>query len=392
MVSARMGFLDRLDQEGYEQVVLYRDPEAGLKAIIAIHDTRRGPALGGVRMWPYASLEDALQDALRLARAMTYKAAVSQLPFGGGKAVIIGDPSRQKRPALLRAFGRLVDSLGGRYITAEDVGMQVADMSVIRRVTPHVTGTSLHAGGSGDPSEMTALGVLAGMRATVEAFDRRGRPPGLHGLRVAIQGLGKVGYRLAELLHAEGASLVVTDLNRNLVRQAVEAFGAEPVSPQAIYWVRCDLFAPCALGGVLNAKTIPVLRCRAVAGAANNQLAEPQDGERLHRRGILYAPDYVINAGGLINIAVEFEPGGYDRARAERRTLGIYETVKRVFRLARAKGRAPAVAADRLAEQRLRSGRRWTGFIKGGQRTWRRKYRSGIGLPNFRSRISPGNR
>ncbi len=356
-----MSFLDQVDRDGYEQVVVFRDPEVGLKAVVAIHNTRRGPSLGGVRMWPYASLEEAVQDAMRLAWAMTYKAAVSQLPFGGGKAVIIGDPARHKRPALLTAFGRLVNSLGGRYITAEDVGMRVKDMSVIRRVTRYVTGTSVQSGGSGDPSDMTARGVLAGMRATVEELDGGGRLRSLRGLRVAIQGLGKVGYRLAELLFREGALLTVTDLNETLVRRAVKAFRAEPVSKQAIYRVRCDLFAPCALGGVLNATTIPRLRCRAVTGAANNQLAEPRDGERLHRRGILYAPDFVINAGGLINIAVGFGPGGYNRRRAERRTDGIYRTIKQVFQLARAKRQSPAAAADRLAEQRLNSGRRWKG-------------------------------
>ncbi len=354
--------IGRIAAEGYERVVIAHDRSAGLRAIIAVHSTRRGPAVGGVRMWPYPTLEEALCDTLRLAQAMTYKAAASRLPLGGGKAVIIGDPRRGKREALLRAFGRLVHGLGGLYLTAEDVGMKMEDMEIIRRVTPYVTGTPRHRGGSGDPSELTAIGVLHGIRAVVERLDGRSSDrSGLRGLTVAVQGVGKVGSRLAALLHRRGARLIVADLDPQRAWQAGRAFDAEVVPVDRVHRVRCDLFAPCALGGVLNRRTIPELRCRAVAGCANNQLLEPEDGERLHRRGILYAPDYVINAGGIINIAVGLEPGGYDRAKAERRARDIYANLMAVFRLAAAKGWSPAYAADRLAERRLRGGRRWRG-------------------------------
>lgn len=354
-----MTSLEQIEADGHERVTICHDPHTGLHAIIAIHSTKRGPALGGVRMWPYPSMEEGLRDVLRLSKAMTFKAAVSRLPFGGGKAVIMGDPARQKRPALLTAFGRLLDSLGGRYITAQDVGMTVADMERIRRVTPYVTGTAVGRGGSGDPSEMTAIGVVHGMRAVVEELDgASGGPARLQGVRVAIQGLGKVGYRLAALLHQEGADLILTDLRHARADRAGREFGAKVVGEDEIFEATCDLLAPCALGGILNSKTIPRLRCRAVAGSANNQLAEPEDGERLQERGILYAPDFVINAGGLINIAVGFGRGGYDRAKAERRTRTISSSLKQVFRIAKARGCPTATAAERLGEARLRSGPR----------------------------------
>lgn len=351
-----MTSLEQIEADGHERVIICHDPHTGLHAIIAIHSTKRGPALGGVRMWPYPSMEEGLRDVLRLSKAMTFKAAVSRLPFGGGKAVIMGDPARQKRPAMLTAFGRLLDTLGGRYITAQDVGMTVADMERIRRVTPYVTGTAVGRGGSGDPSEMTAIGVVHGMRAVVEELDGvSGGPARLQGVRVAIQGLGKVGYRLAALLHQEGADLILTDLHHELADRAGREFGAKVVGEDEIFEATCDLLAPCALGGILNGKTIPRLRCRAVAGSANNQLAEPEDGERLQERGILYAPDFVINAGGLINIAVGFGRGGYDRAKAERRTRTISSSLKEVFRIAKARGCPTATAAERLGEARLRS-------------------------------------
>jgi leucine dehydrogenase len=351
--------LEQLQADGHEQVTICNDSHTGLHAIIAIHSTKRGPALGGVRMWPYLSIEDALRDALRLSRAMTFKAAVSRVPFGGGKAVIMADPTREKRPALLTAFGRLLNSLGGRYITAQDVGMTVEDMECIRRATPYVTGTGVRRGGSGDPSEMTAIGVLHGIRAVVEELTGgSGGTASLRGVRVAIQGLGKVGYRLASLLHQEGADLIVTDLRQELTDRAGQEFGAKQVGEKEIFDTPCDLLAPCALGGTLNHMTIPRLRCRAVAGCANNQLAEPEDGDRLHERGILYAPDFVINAGGLINIAVGFGRGGYNVARAERRTRTIFGSVKEVFRIARTRGCSTAEAAERLGEERLQSGPR----------------------------------
>ncbi len=352
----------RLEAGHFEQVNIRQDPRSGLRAIIAVHSTRRGPALGGVRMWPYPSLESALQDVLRLAQAMTYKAAVSNLPLGGGKAVIVGDPTSEKRPVLLEAFARQVHDLGGRYVTAEDMGMTVQDMECIRRVTPYVTGTPLSHGGSGDPSIMTALGVSQGLRAALHAAGLLRRvSDSLQGLRVAIQGFGKVGSRLAGLLQAQGARLAVADLDRRRVREAVSAFGAEAVEPERIHRVSCDAFAPCGLGGVLNSATIRMLRCRVVAGAANNQLATEEDGERLHRRGILYAPDYVINAGGIINIAVGLRPEGYERAEAERQTRGISRTLGTVCRIARSRRWSTTRAAAWLAERRLRTVPRWAG-------------------------------
>jgi leucine dehydrogenase len=351
--------LQVIEQAQFEQVVIHQDVQTGLRAIVAVHNTCRGPALGGVRMWPYASLSEALQDALRLAQAMTYKAAVSGLPLGGGKAVIIGDPRKDKSPALLKAFGRLVHSLGGRYLTAEDVGMTVGDMETIRRVTPHVTGTATRSGGSGDPSIMTAIGVFHGIRATLEELGLKGGAgASLDGVRVAVQGVGKVGYRLARLLHEQGVQLVVTDLDRTRAKRAARDFSAEVVSNERIYGVPCDLFAPCALGGVLNAGTIPRLRCRAIAGAANNQLATPGDAQRLRRRSILYAPDFVVNAGGLINIAVGLGPGGYDAQKAERKARGIAGTLRAVYRVARERRCTTAEAAERLAVARLRTGLR----------------------------------
>jgi len=376
-----MTSLEQIQADGHERVTICHDSHTGLYAIIAIHSTKRGPALGGVRMWPYPSMEEALRDALRLSKAMTFKAAVSRLPFGGGKAVIMADPVREKRPALLTAFGRLLNSLGGRYITAQDVGMTVQDMERIRRVTPYVTGTGVRRGGSGDPSEMTAIGVMHGMRAVVEELaGGSGGADCLRGVRVAIQGLGKVGYRLASLLHQEGADLIVTDLRQELTDRAGREFGAKVVGENEIFETPCDLLAPCALGGTLNRTTIPHLRCRAVAGCANNQLAEPEDGDRLHERGILYAPDFVINAGGLINIAVGFGPSGYDQARAERRTRTISDSVKEVFRIAKARGCSAAEAAERLGEDRLRSSPRRRATDRSGSPQRRRVWdRSGHG-------------
>jgi len=351
--------LQLIEQAQFERVVIHQDFQTGLRAIVAIHNTSRGPALGGVRMWPYASLREALHDALRLAQAMTYKAAVSRLPLGGGKAVIIGNPRKDKSLQLLKAFGRLVHSLGGRYLTAEDVGMTVKDMETIRRVTPHVTGTATRSGGSGDPSIMTAIGVFHGIRATLEELGlKRGAISSLAGVRVAVQGVGKVGYRLAWLLHRQGVRLVVSDLDRTRARRAAQDFSAEVVSSEHIYGVPCDIFAPCALGGVLNARTIPRLRCRAIAGAANNQLATPDDALRLRRRNILYAPDFVVNAGGLINIAVGLGPGGYDVRNAERKTRAIAGTLRAVYRAARERRCTTAEAAERLAKARLRTGLR----------------------------------
>jgi leucine dehydrogenase len=331
---------------GYEQVVRCDDPDSGLEAVIAIHDTSLGPALGGCRMWRYASERAAVDDALRLARGMTCKAAVAGLPLGGGKAVILGDAREAKSPALFHAFGRMVESLHGRYITGEDVGTSVEDMAIVAEETEHVAGI---AEGSGDPSPVTAAGVFHGIRAAVR--HRLGRED-LAGLKVAVQGVGHVGYHLCRLLHGAGAELAVTDVAAGAVARAAVEFGAAAVSPDAIYDVDADLFAPCALGGTVNRDTVPRLKAAIVAGSANNQLAEARHGEALRRRDILYAPDYVINAGGVI--AVSHEGPKFDKATVTREVARIHDTLREIFRRAAAEGIPTSAAADRLAEERLR--------------------------------------
>jgi leucine dehydrogenase len=347
-----MDVLREMRRSGHEQVVFCQDDTVGLRAIIAIHSTVLGPALGGVRMWPYASSDEALHDVLRLAQAMTYKAAVSGLPLGGGKAVIIGDPRRVKTKDLLRAFGRAVEELNGRYLTAEDVGMTVADMEIVRKETTHVLGTSEKAGGSGDPSHLTAKGVAYAIETCLKEVYG---DPSVRNRTVAIQGVGKVGYQLGELLATAGARLIIADTDSQRAMLARREFEAWRVEPEEILQAECDVLCPCALGGVLNRKSIPKLRCRAIAGGANNQLEDPADAGRLEERGILYAPDYVVNAGGIINIVVGLQGGrkGYDRAKAERLAKRIPLTLQEVFRKARAQGITPAKAADELAEARL---------------------------------------
>lgn len=345
-----MSIFGKLAEFDCEGLVFCHDKATGLRAIIAIHDTTLGPALGGCRMWPYGAEEEAILDVLRLARGMTYKAAVSGLDLGGGKSVILGDPDRDKSGALFRSFGRYVETLGGRYIVAEDVGTSPADMESIRAETSHVVGLG-GEGGSGDPSPFTALGVVAGMRACVEEVFGS---PSLKGLTVAVQGLGHVGYELCRLLHGEGARLVVADLHFDAVRRAAVEFGAEPVEPGGILSVPCDIFAPCALGAIVNDETVPNLRCAIVAGSANNVLAEDRHGEELAERGILYAPDYVINAGGLIKVSDELE--GYDEGRARERVARIQDSVKNIIETSRKDGIPTNVAADGLALERLRAG------------------------------------
>lgn len=340
------------DFAGHEQVVFCRDEASGLQAIIAIHNTRLGPALGGCRMWPYASEEEAVRDVLRLSRGMTYKSALAGLPLGGGKSVVIGNPRTDKTPALLDALARAVDRLGGRYIAAEDSGTSVADMQRMARLTPHVAGIhdkpSESGTRSGDPSPATARGTFVGIRAAVrEALAR----DDLAGLRVAVQGLGNVGYDLARQLHAAGARLWVSDLHPEPLARARDELGATVVAPDAIHQAEVDVFAPCALGAILNDATIPQLRARIVAGAANNQLAAPRHDEALMRRGILYAPDYVINAGGIIDI--HHERAGFDRAALIRHIEGIGDTLREIFARARAEGRPTGAIADTLAEARL---------------------------------------
>lgn len=335
--------------DDHEEVVFCRDAEAGLKAIIAVHSTARGPALGGCRMRAYASEAGALEDVLRLSRAMTFKNAIADLPFGGGKSVIIGDSKRDKTRALFRAFGRFVERLGGRYLTAEDSGTGAREMAWVAAETVHVRG--LVEGGSGDPSPATAYGVFCGIKAAVRY--RLGRDD-IRGVRVAVQGVGHVGLALCRLLKEAGAGLVAADVDADALGRAAAEIGVTPVEPDAIYAADADVFAPCALGGVLNGSTIPRLKSCIVAGAANNQLAREEDGAALRGRGILYAPDYVINAGGVINIANE--AGGYDRERALSQTAGLYEVLMEVFTKADEEGVATNVMADRLASERIGGG------------------------------------
>ncbi|HXF95330.1 MAG TPA: Glu/Leu/Phe/Val dehydrogenase [Gemmatimonadales bacterium] len=334
-----------LAEHEHEQVSFCYEPSSGYRGIIAIHDTTLGPALGGTRFWSYRSDREALVDVLRLARGMTYKAAVAGLNLGGGKSVIIGDNRTTRREPLFRAHGRHVESLGGRYITAEDVGTSPGDMEYIRAETQHVVGL---IGKSGDPSPVTAYGVYRGMKACARY---RYGSDSLSGKTVAIQGVGHVGYYLAQLLHREGAKLVVTDIDPAKVKRVVDEFGAAAVGPDEIYDVSADIFAPCALGGVINDQTLPRLRVAIVAGGANNQLAEERHGDLLEERGVVYAPDYVINGGGLINVNAELNGWSPDRAR--HKAGEIYDTLLRVFEIAREEGIPSYRAADRLAEQRI---------------------------------------
>jgi len=344
----RMQVFEKLAEYRYEQLVFCHDKATGLRAIIAIHDTTLGPALGGCRMYPYATEEEAMVDVLRLARGMTYKAAASGLNLGGGKSVIIADPRTDKSEALFRSFGRYIETLAGRYIVAEDVGTSTEDANFIRVETSHVVGVDVTRGGSGDPSPLTALGVRQGMRACAEAVFGT---TSLEDRVVAVQGIGHVGYHLCRLLHEEGASLIVTDVDAAAVERAVREFGAKAVELDEILTIPCDIFAPCALGAVLNDATIPELRCSIVAGSANNVLAESHHGEALSERGILYAPDYVINAGGLINVADELE--GYNERRAVNRVMRIEDTIRRVIAISRRDGVPTNIAADTLALERI---------------------------------------
>jgi leucine dehydrogenase len=345
-----MKWFDYMERYDFEQLLLCQDKNSGLKAIIAIHDTTLGPALGGVRMWTYESEDEAILDALRLARGMTYKAAAAGLNLGGGKTVIIGDPRKDKSEAMFRALGRFIQGLNGRYITAEDVGTTEEDMDIIHQETRYVTGVSPAFGSSGNPSPVTAYGVYRGMKAAAKvAFGS----DSLKGKTVAVQGVGSVAYNLCKHLHEEGARLIVTDIVQENVERAVRDFGAESVEPDKIYDVECDIFSPCALGAIINDETIPRLKCRVVAGSANNQLKEERHGDRLHEMGITYVPDYVINAGGVINVADELL--GYNRDRAMKKVETIYDNVLRVFEIAERDGIPSYQAADRMAEERIES-------------------------------------
>jgi leucine dehydrogenase len=344
-----MGVFERISDESYEQVVYCSDDRSGLRAIIAIHSTALGPALGGTRFYPYEDEEKALVDVLRLAKGMTYKAAAAGLDLGGGKAVIIGDPTRIKNEELLRAYGRFVETLGGRYITAEDVGTALEDMDIVRRESRWVTGCSHTYGGSGDPSPVTAYGVLQGIKACV--LDTFGTAE-LKGRTVALMGVGKVGYALCGYLVKEGAKVTIADVNVDNLGRAVADHGIDTVPIDEIHKLEADIFAPCALGGIINDDTVSELRCKIVAGAANNQLARDELADKLRGMGILYAPDFVINAGGLIN--VEDELRGYDRERAMNRVMGIYKAMQLIFTMAKEREVSTARAAMEYAEERIR--------------------------------------
>ncbi len=339
---------ETLATTGHEQVVFCHNPDAGLRAIIAVHDTTLGPALGGVRMRPYASTEEALADVLRLSRTMTYKNALAGLNVGGGKAVIIGDPRVDKTEVLFRAFGRHVDALGGRYITAEDMGTDVNDMENIYLESQYVTGVHQVHGGSGDPAPFTAYGALQALMASLQAklgHEEVGKTS------IAVQGLGHIGMELVKLLRDRGAKLFVTDLNPALVERAVSEYGAEAVKPDEIHEVAADVFAPCALEGGISLDVLPRLKARIICGTANNQLSSPEVGDELHARGILYAPDYAVNAGGVMNVSLEID--GYNRERAMRLIRSIYHNLGRIFALSQQENIAPQRAADRIAEARI---------------------------------------
>lgn len=340
---------DQMESAGLQDLHFCQDPDTGLQAIIAIHDTLRGPAIGGCRFISYPSTEAAVNDAVRLAKGMSYKAALAGLPHGGGKSVIIKPPHLQDRAALMRAFGRFVDSLEGRYITAMDSGTQVTDMDNIGKSTPYVTCTST----MGDPSPATARGVFAGISATVRFMDGTDE---LNHMHVAVQGLGHVGYAVARLLHQAGARLTVADIDTQRVKEAQAEFGAQVVSPEQIYSVQADLFCPCGLGGIINDQTLPQLQVRAIAGSANNQLAEDSLGSALHQRGILYAPDYLINSGGLMFVALQH--AHYQNQVIKDKVLTIHDALLELYQHAQRDDQPTNLIADQRAEAILRTAAR----------------------------------
>lgn len=344
--------LDYMRRHRFKKVLLCNDADTGLRAVVAIHSTALGPATGGLRMWTYASENDAIMDALRLARGMTYKYAAAGLNLGGGKAVIIGDPKRDKTEALLRAFGRFLDQLGGEYITGEDVGTTLDDMETIFTETDHIVTLPVHCGGAGDISPATALGSVEAMRACA---NRVWGTPDLAGRRVALQGLGVVGSKALRLLVTQGAEVVVADTDLERVRRAVEEFGVKAVEPDDIYSQPVEIFAPFALGGVINDRTIPQLQVKVVAGSANNILADDRHGEELQRRGITYAVDYIANSGGTIYDTDRLRKGGFQPERAMANVGRIYGRIEEVFAIADRDGIPFTAAADRLAEQRIQA-------------------------------------
>lgn len=352
---ARRGDLfEMMFRRGHEQLSFWSEPETGYKGIIAVHDTTLGPALGGTRFWNYRSEEEAIIDVLRLSRGMTYKAAITGLDLGGGKSVILGDNRTPHREAVFRAHGRAVNALGGRYITAEDVGTSVHDMEFVRKETAHVVGL---LGRSGDPSPVTAYGVYAGIKACAQ---ERWQNSSLEGKHVAVQGLGNVGLNLCKYVAEEGVQLTVTDIRADRISEVQRILpAAKAVAPDEIYAVDADIFAPCALGAVINDDTLKVLKAEIIAGAANNQLGQGRHGEELHRRGIVYAPDYVINAGGLVNVYGELK--GWDVERGKKQAWAVYDTLLRIFKLSREENLPANAAADRVARQRLDEARRVRG-------------------------------
>lgn len=344
-----MTLFDQIEAHGHEQVVVCSDKHSSLRALIAVHNTNLGPALGGTRMWVYQNDADALTDVLRLSRGMTYKAAVAGLNLGGGKAVILGNPNKDKTEAMFRAFGRFVEGLAGRYITAEDVGTNVRDMEYVRMETKYVTGIDRALGGSGDPSPVTALGVYVGMKASMKELTGT---DSLTGRKVAVQGAGHVARYVCEHLYKEGAEIWVSDIFPEKAKRVADKFKARIVPPDDIYDVDADIFCPCALGAIVNDDTIPRFKFKIIAGGANNQLAdEAKHGRMLIERGIMYAPDYAINAGGLINVYNELE--GYSQERALKQAEGIYDTILKIYAIARQAHIPTYEASNRLAEERI---------------------------------------
>ena len=350
MISSMLS-IKEISIQGYDKVIEVINKEAGLHGFIAIHSCALGPAMGGIRIYPYKSKEDALTDALRLSKAMTYKSAIAEDGLGGGKSVIIADPDKDKNETLLLAYGEALDTLGGMYIAAEDVGTNTEDMMVIRKRTPYVAALPLDKS-SGDPSRFTAWGVYQGLRAVARTLWQN---PSLRGKKIAMQGLGSVGSKLANILFWEGANLIVSDINPLKEHKIATLYGAQVVPNKDIFSIECDIFVPCALGGVINDETIPQFKCKAIAGAANNQLLEARHGIELLKRNILYAPDYVINAGGIINAAMEFDPEGYHPTVSRDKVNHIYDTLMHIFDLAKKEGKPTCMVADQLAESNVRN-------------------------------------
>lgn len=345
-----MAVFNRVDFDNHEQVVFCADKESGLRAIIAVHDTNLGPAVGGCRMWDYASDDDAVVDALRLSKGMTYKNAVARLPFGGGKSVIIGNAKEIKSEQLFRAFGRQLERLGGSYYSAEDVNINCADVALMNKETNYVLGLE---GKSGNPSPFTAYGTFLGVKAALQ--HQRGHQD-LTGIKVAVQGLGAVAYGLCKYLHEAGATLFVTDINQVAIDRVVNDFTATAVSIDEIYDLDVDVYAPCALGATINDETIPRIKATIIAGCANNQLAEPRHGEIIREKGILYAPDYVINAGGIINVYYETAPEGYSEAASNKHVEGIYNTLTEIFARSEKEQKSTHIIADELAQEIITNG------------------------------------